>query len=139
MAPFTRVRARVLFVACGLMILGPAAAPKAVAAQSGADLHTSVATSYVRSNHSAFIAPGRDHVAMVITIPLIATDTGASSRHTLRNALIGAAIGGTVLGSIAAVHAARCEDCFFQGPFVAIAVGAGAGLGGLIGSALSSD
>lgn len=140
MALFTRIRGRVLSVSCGLMILGSAATPYAAIAQASPGFgHSAASVQYVMSQPSAFIAPRRDDTAMTITMLQVGAAAGGSSEHTLRNALIGAVIGGAVLGGITAIHAAHCEDCFFQGPIVAIAAGAGAGLGALIGSAVSSN
>lgn len=140
MALITRVRARAVSTAGGLMLLGLAMTPHAAVAQASVGPgYSTVLVPDIRPHASAFVAPRRDELARTITLSRVAATVGDSSNHTLRNALIGAVVGGAILGGVAAAHAARCEDCFFQGPIVTIAVGIGAGLGGLIGSAISSD
>ena len=49
----------------------------------------------------------------------------------------GALIGGAALGGAVLYSASRTDDAFFVGPYTAIAAGAGAVLGGLIGWAVA--
>lgn len=62
----------------------------------------------------------------------IGADT-QKTRHTGRDILIGALIGGALLGGVELNHARHCVDCYFTGPAVTTAFGVGAVGGALLG------
>jgi hypothetical protein len=112
------------------MLIGAQAAK----AQSGGPLR-------LRSNISQSIAAATLFTAatvrevdqrQTITMPPINPDT-QTPRHTGRDILLGALIGGTLLGGVELNHARHCVDCYFTGPAVTAAFGVGAVGGALLG------
>lgn len=109
------------------------AAPRA-SAQAARDLRAGPAfVSEARQPLPRFGTVADQH-SLALVAPLhVAGTTSTKQSHRAAGALIGALAGAALLGGVEAHHAAHCDDCFFQGPAIALAVGVGAVGGGLIG------
>lgn len=85
-----------------------------------------------RAQPYARFASSRQQQRWDVTSPTVA-DGGSRRTRRITGIALGAVAGGALLGGIAARQAARCDDCFFEGPVITLAIGAGVLGGGLLG------
>lgn len=117
----------------GLVLVSAAAWATPSFAQAAVGSRAAPATQYVREQHASFVFPRGQEPALAIARASATVVAQKRSGHTARDVLIGAALGGAILGGWAFHTAAHCDACFFEGYFIAAGVGVGALGGGLIG------
>lgn len=100
-------------------------------AQTGAK--ASLSQSIMLQPSPAFHVASQPAELRIPQATIMATEHERKTSRIVKGALIGAVAGSAVLGGIEAHHAAHCDDCFFQGPAVALAFAVGAIGGGLLG------